>query len=55
MSKFKTVRRIVRVPCPDCYGTGLETGGKCHTCKGTKEVERVVNEVVDEGNEIKAT
>ena len=48
MGKHRTVRRIVMVTCPDCYGTGLATGGKCGTCKGTREVERVVNEIVSD-------
>ena len=48
MSKYKTVRRIVFVPCPDCWGSGLAVGDKCRTCKGSGEVERVVNEIVAE-------
>ena len=48
MSKFKTVRRIVFVPCPDCWGSGRAVGGACETCKGRGEVERVVNEIVPE-------
>lgn len=51
---MKRIRRIVQVSCPDCYGTGREVGGKCHTCKGRGEVERVVVEVVhDDGVEAK--
>jgi len=48
MGKHKRIQRWVSVPCPDCFGTGLETGGKCGTCKGTREVERVVNEIVSD-------
>lgn len=54
MSKYKRVRRIILVPCPDCYATGLSVGGKCTTCKGSGEVERVVNEIVREDEEVKA-
>lgn len=52
---MKRIRRIVRVPCPDCWGSGLSVGGKCRTCKGSGEVERVVNEIVHEENEVKAS
>lgn len=52
---MKTVRRIIKVICFDCYGTGLAVGGKCRTCKGTGEVERWVVEIVDEDNEAKET
>lgn len=54
MSKYRTVRRVVLVPCPDCFGTGLETGGKCRTCKGRGDVERIVNEIVAE-DEVKTS
>ena len=54
MSKHKTVQRWVSVPCPDCWGTGRETGGKCATCKGTGNVERVVNEIVSD-DEVKTS
>lgn len=47
---MKQIKRIVLVPCGDCYGTGLAVGGKCSTCKGTGEVERVVVEMVHEDN-----
>lgn len=52
---MKRIRRIIMVACPDCYGTGLAVGGKCRTCKGTGEVERVVNEIVHEDDEVKAS
>lgn len=47
---MKQIRRIVYVPCPDCYGTGLEVGGKCSTCKGQGNVPRVVIEIVHDEN-----
>lgn len=53
MGKFREVRRIVLVPCPDCYSTGRTLGGPCQTCAGTGQVERIVNEIVNE-EEIKA-
>lgn len=50
---MKTVRRIVKVPCPDGWGTGRETGGKCRACKGAGEIERIVNEIVHDEEVVK--
>lgn len=53
MSKYKRVRRVVMVYCGDCWGTGKAGGGKCETCKGTGEVERIANEIVSDDEEVK--
>jgi DnaJ-class molecular chaperone len=46
---MKTIKRIIKVMCPACFGTGssYHDGKKhvCEMCKGTGIVERVVNEV----------
>lgn len=47
-----TKRYTIKVPCGDCLGVGERYYGKikrkCDTCKGTGEVDRVVNEVTGE-------
>lgn len=53
MKGYKRVRRIVSVPCHDCYGTGKGLGGgRCVTCDGKGNVERVVVEVIHDESEV---
>lgn len=44
-----TIRHIVSILCPSCWGTRLiwKNGKKvtCSTCNGTGEIDKVVNEV----------
>lgn len=47
---MKQIRRIVLVPCTDCFGTGKEIGGPCSTCKGKGEIERPVVEFIHDEN-----
>lgn len=55
---MKRIRRVVKVLCPDCLGTGFEyvKGGRkaCSTCNGNGEVERIVNEIVHDDEDEKA-
>lgn len=46
MKGYKRIRRVIRVICTDCYGTGLFIVSECSTCKGTGDVERVIVELV---------
>lgn len=55
---MKTVRRIVKIECKDCGGNGYrhDNSGarvRCAPCKGTGEVERVVNEIVHDDEVVK--
>lgn len=43
---FREEKRMVKVTCVDCFGTGMAVGGKCTTCGGSGEVERPVVEIV---------
>lgn len=41
------VRRLIKVTCMECLGTGHNgRGEQCKPCKGTGEVERWINEIV---------
>lgn len=52
MGNYKEVRREVEVPCNSCWGTGLEVGGKCSTCNGTRNVKRWVVELVPDDERV---
>jgi DnaJ-class molecular chaperone len=40
------IRRIIKRPCPDCWGTKVNTNasGPCATCAGTGTIEQEVEE-----------
>lgn len=49
----KRIQRIVKIDCKDCGGNGYRHDNrgervKCVPCKGTGEVETIVNEIVNE-------
>jgi DnaJ-class molecular chaperone len=50
VSKFKTIRRIIFVTCPNCVGRGtlITKNGlvACPDCNGRGETERIINEIV---------
>lgn len=52
MSKYKEVRRTVKIMCSDCWGTSRTLGGKCETCKGTGQVDRVIVELVPDDERV---
>lgn len=54
---MKRIRRIVRIQCPTCSGLGRVAGTskKCSECKGKGEVDRVINEIVHDDEEVKTT
>lgn len=55
MGKHRTVRRVVLVYCTACWGTGRAGGGKCEKCDGTGKVETIVNEIVSDDEQVKAS
>lgn len=54
---MKRIQRIVMVSCPDCGGSGYGhnpdgTRKTCTKCMGIGEIEKLVNEIVHEDNEV---
>jgi DnaJ-class molecular chaperone len=47
---MKQIRRIIKVPCDACLGTGHGIGRPCETCRGTGEVDRPVVEIIHDDN-----
>lgn len=49
---MKTTKRLVKVLCPTCFGSGTvaRNGSRvvCEQCKGKGEIEKVLNEVHSE-------